>query len=60
MCAGTPVVAIGSMGTIMVMDGDKGGFMVRHDEHEFTLRVLDPLEDSELYKHKAAEAQAHA
>jgi glycosyltransferase involved in cell wall biosynthesis len=60
MCAGTPVVAIGSMGTIMVMDGDKGGFMVRHDEYEFTTRVLDLLEDSDLYKRKEAEAQAHA
>jgi glycosyltransferase involved in cell wall biosynthesis len=60
MYAGTPVIAIGSMGTIMVMDGDKGGFMVRQDEQEFTMRVLDLLEDSELYNRKAAEAQAHA
>ncbi|MDR2793030.1 MAG: glycosyltransferase [Treponema sp.] len=60
MCAGTPVVAIGSMGTVMVMDGDNGGFMVQHDEHEFTMRVLDLLEDSELYKRKVSEARLHA
>jgi glycosyltransferase involved in cell wall biosynthesis len=60
MCAGIPVVAIGSMGAIMVMSGDKGGFIVQNDEAEFTARVLDLLEDSELYRAKALEAKRYA
>jgi glycosyltransferase involved in cell wall biosynthesis len=60
MCAGTPVVAIASMGTVMVMGSGNGGFMVQHDEREFTMRVLDLLENSDLYKRKAAEAKIHA
>jgi glycosyltransferase involved in cell wall biosynthesis len=60
MFSGTPVVAIGSMGTIMVMGGDNGGFMVQNDGEEFTSRVLDLLEDSELYYRKITEAKAYA
>ncbi|MDR1059060.1 MAG: glycosyltransferase [Treponema sp.] len=60
MLSGTPVVAIGEMGTIMVMGGDNGGFMVKNDPEEFTRRVLQLMEDRELYEKKAAEAKLHA
>jgi glycosyltransferase involved in cell wall biosynthesis len=60
MFSGVPVVAIGEMGTIMVMGGDNGGFMVRNDPNEFTRRVLELMEDQELYARKALEAKEHA
>jgi glycosyltransferase involved in cell wall biosynthesis len=60
MHSGIPVVAIGSMGTIMVMGGDNGGFMVKNDMNEFTARVLDLLGDKELYHRKSLEAQDHS
>ncbi|MDR0669030.1 MAG: glycosyltransferase [Treponema sp.] len=60
MYAGIPVVAIGSMGVIMVMSGNNGGFMVQNDEHEFTTRVFDLLEDAGLYQRKAEEAKDFA
>ncbi|MDR0496442.1 MAG: glycosyltransferase [Treponema sp.] len=60
MLSGTPVVAIGAMGTLMVMGGDNGGFMVKNDVDEFTARVLDLLEDPELKRRKSNEAKTHA
>ncbi len=60
MLSGTPVVAIGAMGTITVMGGDHGGFMVGHDREEFTRRVLELLEDDALWAKKSAEAREHA
>ncbi|AEF82208.1 glycosyltransferase [Leadbettera azotonutricia] len=60
MLSDKPVVAIGALGTLMVMGGDNGGFMVKNDPAEFTARVLDLLGDPELYKRKAVEAKAHA
>ena len=60
MLSGTPVVAIGALGTLMVMGGDNGGFMVKNDEREFTARVLELLEDRELHRSKALEARGHA
>jgi glycosyltransferase involved in cell wall biosynthesis len=57
MLSGTPVVAIGAMGTIMVMGGDNGGFMVKNDSDEFTGRVFDLLEDKDLYRRKSLEAK---
>lgn len=60
MLSGIPVVAIGEMGTRYVMGGDNGGFMVRHDAHEFTGRVVELLEDPELYARKVAEALVHS
>ena len=60
MICGTPVVAIGVMGTITVMGGDNGGFMVKNDPKEFTARVLELLEDKELYIRKCLEAKNHA
>ena len=60
MLSGTPVVAIGAMGTLMVMGGDNGGFMVKNDLREFTERVFALLEDPELRERKSFEAKAHA
>jgi glycosyltransferase involved in cell wall biosynthesis len=60
MFSGTPVVAIGALGTLMVMGGDNGGFMVKNDEREFTGRVLDLLNNDELYRQKSEEAKIHA
>jgi glycosyltransferase involved in cell wall biosynthesis len=60
MISGTPVVAIGAMGTLMVMGGDNGGFMVKNDKKEFTSRTLDLLEDQELRHRKSMEARIYA
>jgi glycosyltransferase involved in cell wall biosynthesis len=60
MSSGTPVVAIGEMGTIMVMGGDNGGFMVKNNAGEFTRRVLELLEDEGLRRCKSEEARRHA
>ncbi|MDR0473486.1 MAG: glycosyltransferase [Treponema sp.] len=60
MFSGIPVVAIGALGTLMVMGGDNGGFMVKDDQQEFTARVLDLLNDKELYLKKSEEARLHA
>ncbi len=60
MLSGTPVVAIGEMGTITVMGGDNGGFMVKNDPVEFTDRVIQLLSDPDLYCAKVEEAYEHA
>jgi len=60
MLSGTPVVAIGVLGTITVMGGDNGGFMVKDDKAEFTARVIDLLDDPVLYEAKSKEAALHA
>jgi len=60
MLSGIPVVAIAAMGTIHVMENDKGGFMVRNDRAEFKERVLQLLNDDDLYRRKSEEARLHA
>jgi len=60
MLSGTPVVAIGVMGTLTVMGGDNGGFMVKDDEVEFSGRVLELLGDEQLRLKKSNEAKLHA
>jgi len=60
MFSGTPVVAIGAMGTLMVMGGDNGGFMVPNDPGAFTARVLELLGDPELRRRKSHEARTYA
>jgi glycosyltransferase involved in cell wall biosynthesis len=60
MLSGIPVVAIGAMGTLQVMGGDNGGFMVKNDREEFKRRLFDLLEDDALYRRKAAEAKQYA
>ena len=60
MHCGTPVVAIGKMGTIEVMGGDHGGFMVRDDLNEFTTQVCRLLDEPILHAQKVVEAKEHA
>jgi glycosyltransferase involved in cell wall biosynthesis len=60
MLSGIPVVAIGAKGTLEVMGGDNGGFMVKNDRDEFIRRVCDLLEDDDLYRRKVEEARRHA
>jgi glycosyltransferase involved in cell wall biosynthesis len=60
MLSGIPVVAIGEMGTLEVMHGDNGGFMVKNDKDEFISRVFELLEDDDLSRRKVAEAKVHA
>jgi len=60
MLSGIPVVAIGAMGTLHLMDGDQGGFMVRNDRAEFKERLLQLLNDDDLYRRKSEEARLHA
>ena len=60
MMAGVPVVAIGERGTLDVMKGDNGGFMVKEDVNEFSQRVLELLKDKELYAKKSQEAKKWA
>lgn len=56
MMCGLPVVAIGEMGTLDIMQGDNGGFMVKNDINEFTEKVCLLLQDSKLYNQKKADA----
>ena len=60
MLSGTPVVAIGALGTLTVMGGDNGGFMVKDDMAEFKEKVLLLLSDPELHRKKSQEAMVHA
>jgi glycosyltransferase involved in cell wall biosynthesis len=60
MFSGIPVVAIGVLGTLVVMGGDNGGFMVKNDEKEFTARILQLLDNDELHRQKSEEAKIHA
>ena len=60
MGTGLPVVAIGEMGTLDVMRGDHGGFMVRDDKKEFAAAVSRLLDDEKLRQSKSAEAVAWA
>lgn len=60
MLCGTPVVAIGEMGTVDVMGGDNGGFMVPDDVGIFSDRVLDLLNDVNLRAAKKDEALAYS
>ena len=57
MLSGLPVVAIGEMGTLDVMQGDNGGFMVKDDVSEFSSKVLALLRDKELRSSKGKEAE---
>lgn len=56
MTAGIPVVAIGEMGTVDVMQGDNGGFMVSNNVDDFTDKVRLLLNNKKLYNSKTAEA----
>jgi glycosyltransferase involved in cell wall biosynthesis len=56
MLSGLPVVAIGEMGTVDVMQGDNGGFMVQDNVDEFSERVIQLLTDPALYEAKRQDA----
>ena len=56
MLAGLPVVAIGELGTIDVMQGDNGGYMVSDDAGDFSSKVLRLLTDKRLRKEKSRDA----
>ena len=58
MAAGLPVVAIGEMGTIDVMQGDNGGFMVPEDVEIFSQKVYQLLTNDTLYQEKSQEGRA--
>lgn len=58
MLSGLPVVAIGELGTVDVMQGDNGGFMVKDDVNEFAQKVQLLLEDQNLRKAKSLEAKS--
>jgi glycosyltransferase involved in cell wall biosynthesis len=59
MSCGTPVVAIGKMGTREVMGGDFGGFMVDDDIDFFAERVQELLTQKDLCNIKSKEALVH-
>jgi glycosyltransferase involved in cell wall biosynthesis len=56
MLSGIPIVAVGERGTLMVMRGDNGGFMVPNNADIFANRILDLLRDESLYRKKAMDA----
>jgi glycosyltransferase involved in cell wall biosynthesis len=56
MLSGVPVVAVGERGTVNVMRGDNGGFMVPNNADIFARRILDLLDGEDLYKKKASDA----
>ena len=60
MCCGTPVVAVGEMGTKYFMGGDNGGFMVGNDAEEFSMRTVQLLTDHDLWERGSIEALGHA
>ena len=57
MRASRPVVAIGEMGTLDVMQGDNGGFMVPNDVDAFADKVIALLSDQALHAQKSKEAR---
>ena len=56
MLTGLPVVAIGEMGTVDVMQGDNGGFMVEDDVEVFAEKVVQLIKNPQVRKKKSAEA----
>jgi glycosyltransferase involved in cell wall biosynthesis len=59
MACGTPVVAIGKMGTREVMGGDSGGFMVDDELAMFVEKTELLLSNPEIHKSKSIEAVKH-
>lgn len=57
MLCGLPAVAIGEMGTVDVMQGDHGGFMVDDSVEHFSDKVCELLLDENLHAKKSAEAK---
>ena len=57
MLAGLPVVAIGEMGTVDVMQGNNGGFMVNNDVNEFYEKVIKLHKDKKLNSQKQTQTK---
>ncbi|MBQ8013461.1 MAG: glycosyltransferase [Treponema sp.] len=57
MMAGLPVVAIGELGTVDVMQGNHGGFMVGDNVSEFSEKVIELLKNPRLRKQKSDEGK---
>ena len=57
MMAGLAVVAIGELGTVDVMQGNHGGFMVGDDVNEFSQKVIALLKNPKLRKKKSDEGK---
>ena len=60
MLSGLPVVAIGEMGTVDVMQGNHGGFMVHENIEEFSAKVVSLIKNTTLRKQKSEEAKQWA
>ena len=60
MLCGTPVVAIGEMGTRDIMGKNLGGFMVEDNLDEFCQKTLLLLRNGNVYRRKSREAQKYA
>jgi glycosyltransferase involved in cell wall biosynthesis len=60
MQCGTPVVAIGEMGTKDIMSNNLGGFMVEDNLDEFCQKTLLLLNDKNIYEQKSQEALRYA
>lgn len=60
MAVGTPVVAVGALGVLDVMQGERGGFLSKDDVDEFSSKVVKMLTDKELYNKKKEEAVKRA
>ena len=60
MQCGTPVVAIGELGTKDILRNDTGGFMVHDDIDEFCQRTLLLLKNQDVYRKKSGEATEYA
>lgn len=55
-----PVVAIGALGVLDVLKGEKGGLLSKLDLSEFSTKVLLLLTNKNLYESKSKEARQHA
>jgi glycosyltransferase involved in cell wall biosynthesis len=60
MATGTPVVAVGALGVLDVLKGEKGGLLSSLDKKEFSQKVIIMLTDKELYERKKKEALERA
>ncbi|MFT5171389.1 MAG: 1,2-diacylglycerol 3-alpha-glucosyltransferase [Candidatus Marinamargulisbacteria bacterium] len=60
LAMGTPAVCIDAFGVKDIVENNKGGFLTKDDETDFSNKVLDLLNDPKLYEKKAEEALERA
>lgn len=60
MALGKPVVAVGEMGVLDVLDKEKGGLLTKNNLDDFTQKVIRMLTDKALYMQKSEEAKKRA